>query len=642
MPEDKNKTNKLEDINRRLYSRDESLIRRRKERPLSKFSYGVETQWAPSAKASAGQGRRTGISAFKKFFIFSLIVFVGALVFAAFKFGTGSNTFSAENLTFNISVNPFVQSGEETDFGVEIENKNATGIEISNLTVEYQKGQSLEGESGPVSLERKKIDMESIASYSSAFGSTRITLFGDQGSRRNIKVSLEYRTSGSSAIFIKEFLQEVLITSAPITITASLPEEINPGQEISANIKITSNSAAVSKNMLLKVLYPFGFQFKESNPEPFSGDSIWFLGDLAPGAEKTITIKGIVMGDIGEQRIFRILAGEQDKNNQSEIGVLYASTLSTVSLASPSLGIKLIIAGKDQETYAVASQSKVQADINWSNNLPTKMEDLEITAHITGNALNKNSIAPESGLYNHLTDTIIWNKTTIPSLASIGPGDEGTVSFAFTPVSTAGGSLLSNPSIAILVSVRGNKLKDDNSLEPVSNSDRQKTVKIISNLQVSAKALYSDGPIANTGPLPPSAGAETTYTIVWTVTNSNNDVEKAEVRAKLAPFAVKWTGKWEPSGEDVVFNEVTKEIVWRLGRIARSTGIGSDPREVAFQIALEPFFSQVGTTPTLLGETVLTGEDSFAGVMLKNSRGSLNTRISSDSKYKSGDEIVTQ
>lgn len=642
MAEDREKLHKLEDVNRRLFSRDESLLKARKEKPLSKFSYEVPTAWATSGEEGKASLRRKGMSFFKKFFIFSLVVFVGAVGYALYKFGTGSNTFSANNLEIEITVNPFVESGAEIDIGVDVSNKNAAAIEVSGLTIEYQKGETLEGETDSSAVERKKIELARVDSFSSSSGSARIVLFGDSGSRRIIKAKLEYRISGSSAIFIKEAEREVLISSAPIEITVEAPGEITPGQDVNFSIKISSNSANVSKDMLVKAIYPFGFQFKESNPEPFSGDDSWFLGDLAPGSSKTISVKGVFLGDPGEERVLRVLVGEVEKGNQSEIGILYATALETVNLATPSLEAKLLITGKDSESYPISAGGRVRADIAWSNNMPVRMEDLEITIRMTGNAFNRNSVSTEKGLYNHLNDTITWNKGTIPELASIGPGDEGVVSFSFVPASTVDGTLLLDPSVVLEASIRGNKVNNDNSFEPISNTDREKTIKVISNLQVGAKALYSSGPISNTGPLPPKAGVETTYTIVWTVTNSNNDVDKAEVRAKLAPFAVKWVGQVSPAGEDIVYNEVTKEVIWRLGRVPRGTGIGSEPREIAFQLALEPFFSQIGTAPTLLGETVLTGEDVFAKIGLKNIKGALNTRLVSDPTFQSGNEIVVQ
>jgi len=135
---------------------------------------------------------------------------------------------------------------------------------------------------------------------------------------------------------------------------------------------------------------------------------------------------------------------------------------------------------------------------------------------------------------------------------------------------------------------------------------------------------------------------KTNYTIVWSVTNSVSDVSKGEVRAKLAPFGVAWANQFLPASEDVTYNPLTREIVWKVGDIKKGTGFTSDPRELSFVIELTPTLAQVDSTPPLIDESVLTGEDSYTDVVLKSSKPQLNTRLSSDSGFKTGDEKVAE
>ncbi|KKQ33879.1 MAG: hypothetical protein US50_C0069G0003 [Candidatus Nomurabacteria bacterium GW2011_GWB1_37_5] len=130
--------------------------------------------------------------------------------------------------------------------------------------------------------------------------------------------------------------------------------------------------------------------------------------------------------------------------------------------------------------------------------------------------------------------------------------------------------------------------------------------------------------------------------MVWGLSNTTNDVARAEVRAKLPPFSVKWLGKISPTSENVSYNDASKEVVWRVGNIPRGTGLNGNPREVSFQIELTPSIAQIGSVPPLLEESVLTGEDTFANVTLKSTRSKIDTRISSDPAYKGADEIVVQ
>lgn len=78
-----------------------------------------------------------------------------------------------------------------------------------------------------------------------------------------------------------------------------------------------------------------------------------------------------------------------------------------------------------------------------------------------------------------------------------------------------------------------------------------RTVKVNSSFQLSSRAVHYTGPFGNSGPMPPRVGQNTTYTILWSITNSSNDVSRAKVTAVL-PLYVKWTGV--SSSGDVSFN----------------------------------------------------------------------------------------
>ena len=173
------------------------------------------------------------------------------------------------------------------------------------------------------------------------------------------------------------------------------------------------------------------------------------------------------------------------------------------------------------------------------------------------------------------------------------------------------------------------------------NNFETKIVKINSDLQIVSKALYYDGPFQNSGPIPPKAENKTTYTILWTVTNSANTISGVEARAIL-PFYVRFTGMTSPPSENLFYNESTREVLWKLEKVSPGAGLTGDPREVAFQVELSPSLSQVGSIPQLLSETVLTGTDNFTNSTIKTTRSALNTKLANDSQFKSGNEKVVE
>ena len=163
---------------------------------------------------------------------------------------------------------------------------------------------------------------------------------------------------------------------------------------------------------------------------------------------------------------------------------------------------------------------------------------------------------------------------------------------------------------------------------------------IISDVGFAAKALYYSGPFTNKGFIPPKAEKETSYTIVWTLSNTSNNISKGQVRSALPPW-VSFVGPIFPATEDLTYNSSTKEIVWNTGNIPRGSGITGATREVAFQVVLTSSLSQIGTRPVLINDAVLTGYDDFANVDVRVNKTSLNTGLTNDPTFPIyGDRVV--
>jgi hypothetical protein len=166
-----------------------------------------------------------------------------------------------------------------------------------------------------------------------------------------------------------------------------------------------------------------------------------------------------------------------------------------------------------------------------------------------------------------------------------------------------------------------------------------RSVRLVSNLALSSRALYSQGPFKNSGPMPPHVEKATTYTILWTATNTVNPVTGAKVTAQLPPY-VKWTGSISPADAAISYDEATGNIVWNVGEIGRNADVGSGAKQVAFQISFTPSANQADTVPELVSGAAIAGTDTFTRATLTNSAPALSTRISSDLLYKQGDEVV--
>jgi hypothetical protein len=459
-------------------------------------------------------------------------------------------------------------------------------------------------------------------------------LFGEQGSTVPITISLEYRVAGSNAIFVKDTTYNVTINSTPINLSVDAPVTVSPNQAITLKVKAALNATTPVPKILVRLDYPIGFQFTSATPAPSFGNNIWNLGDFAPGAEHDISISGKMIGVFdGDQKTFNISTGSQSDADKSTIGVVLNSIQQVVAIQKPFIEAKLSINGVSQNIYASDSKTPIQAEIDYANNLDTQVNDLQITAKISGNAFNPQTIRVQQGFYDSADNTITWDKSSIDKLATVNPGDSGSVTFSVSPLSlfSATGGMLSNPSINIEVDVSGKQSATGFATNSLTNSSSA-AINIISDVGFSDEAFYYSGAFTNTGPIPPAVGKATTYNVVWSLSNTANSISNAQVIATL-PAWVNFVGSFSPSSEDLTYNSVTKQITWNVDRIPKGAGITGNPRSVTFQVSLTPSLSQVGAMPIILNDAVLTGHDDFANVDVKVEKAGLTTNLDSDGAF---------
>ncbi|MEI8174336.1 MAG: hypothetical protein WCG28_00105, partial [bacterium] len=352
------------------------------------------------------------------------------------------------------------------------------------------------------------------------------------------------------------------------------------------------------------------------------------------GAERNVSVTG-KMFDVadGEEKVFHISSGSQSTADKSLIDVVFNSISQTVQIQKPFIEARLFVNGVNSREYASNIKIPIRGEIKWTNNLDTKVNDLVIQAKISGNVFDPKTINAQQGFYDSAINTITWDKNSQNEFNEISPGDSGSVSFSVSPLVlfSAQGGMLSNPTINIDVSISGKQLVSGYTTASLNNSDRG-VIKIISDVGFINKALYYSGPFTNNGPVPPKVGKETSYTVVWSLSNTANAISKGVVHSSI-PSWMRFTGSISPSDEDLVYNPSTKEITWNVGSISKGTGITLPNRSVSFQVAFTPSLSQVGAMPVIINDAVLTGHDDFANVDIKVNKASLRTFLDSDPSF---------
>lgn len=636
------KKGRIDSLSEKLYARGAPSVINENHDTLPEHAVSnVNSNWNEKDRLTEliGQSSPPNKHSFLKIFFFlALIFFIISSGVALFAIFGNFNSISSKNVDISVLGPTSIGGGEHLTLEIVIDNKNNIALETADLLIEYPQGTrtvtDLQKE-----LLRSRESLGRIESGDNVRRTIQAVLFGEKDSIQNISVLVEYRVKGSNAVFSKEKKYEIVMASSPITLTATYPKEIASNKEFEVTIQAVSNSTEIIQNALIKAEYPFGYSFDRSTPKQVSGDNVWRLGDLKPGEKRTIKIIGQLEGQDNEQRTFRFSTGIASSKDENILATEFVTLLETVSIRKPGLGVELVL-GSSSGDLVVTAGGKVNATVRFVNNLSVPIVNAKIEARLSGGALDRSSVSVVKGFYRSIDNTIIWDFNSNTGLASIAPGARGEFAFSFGTLSTGGGLPLSNQSIDIEIVAFGSQVSGGTVPEGISSSVRRK-VSIASDIGLNTRIVYSIGPFANKGPIPPKVEKETTYTIIWTATNSSNDISGVVAKATL-PSYVTWLSAFVPANENISFDPISRTITWNVGELRAGAGFSSSAREVSFQISFLPSLSQHDTSPDLVGITTITGKDKFTNIFLEDTKPALSTRLGTDPLFKTGDDRVSQ
>ncbi len=559
-----------------------------------------------------------------KVLIFSFGFFVLTLLIALYTFFGGSNFVSVNNINIVAEGVVAVAGGDTLELDVSVINDNSTDLQLVDLIADFPDG-SKDPENPSKDLTQSRISIGDIPAHSAVHQKVKVILFGEQNEKKLIHFGVEYRTAGSSAIFYKEKTYDIAITSSPVLVTIESIDSVISGQEAEARVTVSSNSLSIVRDLMLVMDYPFGFTFTSSVPKPVTGNNVFLLGDLAPGAKKTFTIRGALQGQDGENRVLKARVGVQSKTDARDVSAVIISDTHRFSIEKPFIGTSLALNGVSDGLVTSAPGELIRGEVTWTNNLSTRVTDVVVEIKLAGNILDKNSVTVEGGSYNSLTNTITWDSRQDSRFKLLAPGESGRASFAFSSQRLAPGSYPVNPEMNVSIGVKGARIDEGNVLEGIPGSSKR-VVRLKTQVETLSKTLARSGLISNSGPVPPQAEKTTTYSVVWTINNSSNSISNGIVKAHL-PANVSWTGVTKVDG-DMSFDPSSGDILWTMGDVPRGAGVTKVAPQATFQVAITPSVTDKGSLITLVDEGVFTGGDDFTGEEITARVRSVNTQVS--------------
>ncbi len=575
----------------------------------------------PEQSNTPPRRRRPRFSTLELIFGGALVFFIGALVVAGLILFSGNNTVSTKNVDVAIAGPTEIGAGNTLSLQVVITNRNAVPMQLTDLIVEFPPGTRSDTDVS-VDLPRIRESIGTINPGESVNRTVRATVFGQAGNDIAIKASAEYHVPSSNAVFVSDSTYTARINQTPVSITVNAPKETVSGQEVSFDVTVTSNAPDVLSSVLLLADYPPGFSFESSAPAPASGSNAWSLGDIEPGGTRTITVKGIFTGEDGNSRVLHFTIGSQKTGQVGTIVAPLSTADLTLTVTKPFVSVGLSLDGTTADTHTVVRGKAVTGQIVWTNNLPVKVQNVQITLALNGTILNPASVSAQKGFYSSSKSNILWSNATDPNLADVAPGDSETLDFSFATLPLSQGAF-QNPQVHLSVDVAAERASETNVPEVIHSSATTDAV-VATDLALLPSVTHSGGVFSNAGPIPPKANVETDYTVTWAVTNSANPLANTSVSAVL-PSYVRFI-KGQPGDSSVSFNSSSSIVTWTIGDLEAGAS-----KNISFQIGVTPSVSQVGTEPSIVGSQRIYGYDRFVRAGVEGTADSLTTASASGS-----------
>ncbi len=552
--------------------------------------------------------------------IIILAVLVGIVGFYYYQ----KNIYSKETLKLEILGPEETELLQEVEYIVKYKNNGDTRLEEPELIFEYPEHSLPTGDT-PLRVIKSSSDLGgAIYPGEEKNISFKARLLGKEGEVKVAKATLTYQPKNLKARYTSETTFTTTIRKVPLTFEFDLPSKIESGKNFNFRINYFSNIDYPIPNLRVVATYPTDFEFLDSNPKSLEKTE-WEVGLLNKAKGGRIEINGKISGGISEEKIFQAKIGSW----QNGEFILLKEISKGITIVKPSIYVSQQINGNPQ--YVASPGDTLHYEIFFQNLGDDFLSNLSLIIKLEGKSFDFSTLRAPQGSFTSGDNSIIFDWKKIPKLQFLNAGEEGAVDFWIDLKQEweIAGPEDKNPVI-------------QNNIY-LSQVEEKFVNKVNSKLVVFQKAFFQDEIFGNSGLIPPIVGQSTTYTVIWQAKNFYNDVKNVKIKAIL-PENVELTGKIFPEemASKFSFDSQSREMVWEVGDLKMSEGVaGTQAPNLSFQIQFTPSAGQKGTTPQIIGEAKITGQDQWTGQNLE-ARAPGVTTVLPDDDTVSGEEGIVQ
>ncbi len=463
---------------------------------------------------------------------------------------------------------------------------------------------------------------------------------GNPNSIGHIAAKFLYGTAATGKTQFERDGSTDVITGLPaVGLTFTIPQDVFSGQQFNIAVNYHNNTSHDIRNVALTMRYPAEFVFTTSSMPLKSGtDDTWDIGTIAAGAGGTIGITGMATGQTNAAPL-----SFTGTLTAAPLGTGYVLDTETANAAVAVSPLLLSVTLNNTSAYVAGTDDSLDYVLSYANNDAVALQDVVIKAALTGSMYDFSTLRSD-GSFDSVTDTVTWSQATNPELASLAPGQSGSVKIRITtekafPIKNANDK---NFILAVRAQIQSPTIPPNIAASStVETADIQN--KVGGAIAITAAGYRKDASgIANTGPYPPVVNQPSQYTIHWNVTDYSTDVKNVVVSAYLKSGSV-FTGRVKSNiSTQPTYDAATGIVTWMIPSLPATTGVISIPAEAVFQVENTPAVNQVNQMVTLLGATSLSADDTFTNATLNASADPVTTQLPHDATVARQSGVVVQ
>lgn len=611
----------LESIEHELYDPRRKINETEMHHTRAQRSLDLPTSWGDDSSIIVKGEEEKGFSFGTKFLLVASLFLMASIGLFFWKMTSLRNVVSSANIDMTVDISPFIEGGEATPLVVTLRNRNAVPLESTSVTLLYKQGNGSQDEQEKVQEKRDIGGINPNEQYKKQDFS--VVLYGSEGDTRDIVLKLEYKVAGSNATFNKIVTTNVILKAPPISVNLEAPERLSVGQIGTFNCIIKNNSATTSLPSVLVLTLPNSLTINSTSPKPIARSSAWNIESLPPGESKTITFSGSFAGKQGEVATIQSKIGSRG-DSPTSLGIVYASDTKDIALQDSPLTLSMDLLTDHGSTEFVKYGDRATFTVNYTNTSKEALSDVSIRMKVSGDAALYESIDPTNGYYDSVTRTIVWDKAVLPDLAVLAPQAQGSFRVVI-PVVMKGEN---SPSVTLSLSGTA----DVKETEMITTLNKTWGIQGAATLE--AGTQYKNSPLQNSGPVPPEANTETTYSVHMSI-SAQNVLSYARASFTL-PAYVTWKGV-STNTSAVTYNSRTRTVVWEAGKLEQGVVTAID-----IQLGVKPSQSHVGTSPAITSGIIFDAEEEVSRARTRVNRSPLTTIIRNEQWVENPSVVVSR